>query len=407
MTPKKWADPLVEEKIRVYLRRMISGFADEEGKRPILSELAKDLDEDKVFAEQFFQTLPSVGAELPKGCLAELYSLLSTKQAQKALKKAHYRLTQKGLRPDPLPGGEVGGQPGVLKLQEDFQPLGYLSDWDSQRYQMVALLIPQGASGRLLLLALIGEEGLSSLTVFESGKKRAKEFLADVVKETEQSFYEADFPHATFVLKEAHDRYSALPREDERLYAQVMAFLEEKGMVGRTPIIRSLLGGETMKQPPLPVEEDLERIREVIFLLPSIEDMKGYLAQVQEVDDSPLVLNAFQKRERKKDLIRKAVEESFPKERWGYLLRFLEEAAYLRYLKGEQEEAQFLYAWARTFGETDTYSSPADHLLLSWLMDMILLSEEYAESGSRIKAEPRTPGGIIIPAWAEKQEVEK
>jgi len=399
-------DPAVAAKIAAYMEQVKFGSGEKGQRGAVWTELAFDLDQDAVFAEGFFQKIRSLGAELPKNFLAELFPLLSTKQAQKALKKTHYLLTQQGLGPDPLPGKEPSSPTISLKAPETFQPFGFLSDMDPRRQQMIGMLIPMKGIGRLFVLGLIGEEGLESITAFETGKKRAKEVLAELERETDQRFYEADVGHVALVLKEAHDRRSTLSPEEERLYGRIMDLLEEKGAVGRTPVIHSLFGEEKVERPPLPVVEDLESLPELIFFLPPYEVLEGYLAQVKEVQDSPLVLSDWQKKERLVGVVRKAVEESYPKERWGVLQRYLEEAAYLYFLRGEREKARFFYGWARTFGPEGSFPSPADHPLLMWLLDLVLVKEGGEEGPFPPDEEEgnRTPAGIILPDWGKMEE---
>ena len=82
MTEKRADEPKVEEKIASYRSFLAGG---EEGQeRPWMARLAEELDEDPSFAEKFFEKLRAMGESLPKGLLAELMPLLSTKEAQKA-----------------------------------------------------------------------------------------------------------------------------------------------------------------------------------------------------------------------------------------------------------------------------------------------------------------------------------
>jgi hypothetical protein len=228
--------------------------------------------------------------------------------------------------------------------------------------------------------------------------------LKDLEDRSGQKFWEAEAGHVTHLLKEAHQRLSRLSREEEEDFAGILRLMEGKGAIGQAPVIRTLLDEKILEPPPALDLETLIRIREVFLLLPEKTVLESYLIQVNEARSGLLILNEIQIRERLRDIVEKAVKESFPPERRGQIRRFLEETAYLRYLKGEREEAGILYYWATTFSQGTGPEDKSGHPLLVGLMETVLLTEESGEPPGDEPAEKRTRGGIILPAWAAVEE---
>jgi hypothetical protein len=263
------------------------------------------------------------------------------------------------------------------------------------------LLIPKPVKGRLFIFSLIGREGLESLTALEVSKKEVKDIIADLEDRSGHAFLEADFGHTTFVLKEAHDRHSKLNNEEEGVYSGIISFLEGKKIVGQAPAIRSLLASEKPIQSLSLDIRVLTRIPEIVYLLPEPKILETYLTLVEEVRTSLLILNENQKRERLKAVVDRAVEELFPPEIRTGLFRFLEEAAYLHYLKGQKEEAEHLFYWANTLNQEKESRPGKENPLLLWLMETVLLTENPNSNLTPEQKEQKTEGGIIIPSWVK------
>ncbi len=268
---------------------------------------------------------------------------------------------------------------------------------------MVGLLIPKPAKGRLFIFALIGNLGLESFQAVEASKREVKDILADLESQAGHAFFLADFTHAAYLLQEAHDRHSKLSKEEEGAYAGIRSFLAGKKMMGQSPIIRSLLGqGQSLP------DSDIQRLRqipEIFYLLPEPGVMESHFRAIQEVRTSILILNEIQRRERIRTIVDKAVLESFPPEKRPGLVRYLEEVAYLYVLRKRPDEAEAILYWAKTLDEGEEPRVGKGNLLLSWLMETVLLSEETGKTPIEEPKEKTTPGGLIIPSWVRTEEV--
>jgi len=367
----------------------------------IINTLARELDEIPALANIFLQKITAHKEPFSLWFLPYLNRLIRSKSVQKGIKRTLYLLKQKGINLPPSADTPPQKEGGILKNIESFQAVGYLSEFDGLKNQMVGLLIPRPAKGQFFIFSLISIEGLESLTALEVSKRGVKNILADLETQSGHAFLEADFGHTVFVLQEAHDRRSKLSNEEEGVYSGIISFLEGKKMVGQSPIIRSLLVTEKPIQPLSLDIRLLTRIPEIVYLLPEPKILKTYLGAVEEVRTSLLILNEIQKRERLKAVVDKAVQELFPPETRTGLFRYLEEAAYLYFLKGQKEEAEHLFHWANTLDQEKESPPGKENPFLLWLMEMALLTENPNDDLAPEQKEQKTEGGIIIPSWVK------
>ncbi len=367
----------------------------------IINTLAWELDDNPALADIFLQKITSHKRPFSPWFLLDLNRRIRSKSIQKGIKRTLYLLKQKGIESPPSPDQHSEKEGGILKKIEPFQAVGYLSEFDGLKNQMIALLIPRPAKGQLFLFSLISSEGLESLTALEVSKRGVKNILADLETQSGHAFLEADFGHAVFVLKEAHDRRSKLSNEEEGVYSGITSFLEGKKKVGQSPIIRSLLATEKPIQPLSLDVRLLTRIPEIVYLLPEPKILETYLMAVEEIRTSLLILNEIQKRERLKAVVDRAVQELFPPETRTGLFRYLEEAAYLYYLKGQKEEAEHLFHWASTLDQEKGPSPGKENPFLLWLIETALLTENTNDDLAPEQKEQKTEGGIIIPSWVK------
>ena len=263
-------------------------------------------------AEIFLKKITAPQESFSPWFLPDLNRRVQSKPVKKGIKRALYLLKQKGIEPPSSTDQQQKQERGILKTIEPFQAVGYLSEFDGLKNQMVGLLIPKPTKGRLFIFALIGSLGLESFQAVEVSKREVKDILADLENQAGHAFFQADPSHAAYVLQEAHDRHSKLSKEEEGVYAGMISFLAGKKMIGQSPIIRSLL--DQGKSLPSSDIQRLLQIPEIFYLLPEPGVMESHLRAVQEVRTGILILNDIQKRERIRTIVDKAVRESFPPE---------------------------------------------------------------------------------------------
>ncbi len=103
------------------------------------------------------------------------------------------------------------------------------------------------------------------------------------------------------------------------------------------------------------------------------------------------------------EIVLRASREIFKGQGRTGLVRYLEEAAYLYYLKGQLEEAKVLFYAAHFLNNQGEKTETEENPLLIRLVETALLGEESLENeGSQDEDSERSEGGIIIPPWIKK-----
>jgi hypothetical protein len=398
-----FVSPQLLEKTETYLNQLLTAKESDPEAMEMINRVARELDENPSLAEIFLKKVTALPGDFFPWFLSDLNRRIQSKPVQKGIKRALYLLKQKGIEPPLSADQQKKHGEGILKNIEPFQASGYLSEFDGLKNQMIGLLIPKPTKGRLFVFALIGSNGLESLQALEVSKKEVRDILANLEDQAGHSFFLADFSHAVFVLKEAHDRQSKLSIEEEGVYSGIISFLEGKKMIGQSPVIRSLMN---MKKSPLPSSDiqKLLQVPEIFYLLPEPGAMGPHLQAVQEVRTGLLILNEIQKRERLLAIVDRAVQELFPRQERAHLRRYLEEVAYLYYLKKQPDQAGTLFYWANTMDEENGSRPGEANPLLLWLMETVLLTEKAERTPTAEQKEQITEGGIILPSWVRTEE---
>ena len=167
------------------------------------------------------------------------------------------------------------------------------------------------------------DQGLEDLTALEVSKKQVKPLLEESQETSGYPLYPADPNQVVFLLQEAYARSQALKTEDKKVYSVLMNYLETMGPFTSRPIIRDLIPMDEMdeqeNQPGLDWES-LKSIPEVMaFQLPS-DRLSSCARKLDEINSSPLVLNAGQQQERLQAVIQQAAAGFFTPTRWRTLV---------------------------------------------------------------------------------------
>jgi hypothetical protein len=397
--------PDLLEKIEIHWNNLAQGDEIEAFEPMAMTNLAGELDNNPILADFFFEKILSQPSPRLSRLLLDIIEQVTSKPVQKGIKRTLYLLKQKGMD---LPAlvkkkGEGTGQ-GILKAMDSVQATGYLSEFDPARNRMLALLIPRVPKGKLFVFSLIDPEGcLASLTALEVNKKGAKEILGELEEHSGHSFLQADPGQLGFILKEAHDRKSLLSQEDEGIYTAIINLLSGLKAINPFPIIRTIF-------PPDPaileVPLDLSRITsipEVSNYLPAEKWIDPYRRAIQEVQEGILILSQAQKRDQTYEIVLRASREFLLGQGRTDLVRYLEEAAYLYFLKGQLEEAKILSSAAYFLDNQWELEKAEGNPLLIWLLENALLGESPLEDeGTPNQNYEQTQGGIIIPPWVAR-----
>lgn len=368
-------------------------------------DIGRKIDNPQI-AETFVERLPSDDPKTVDLILA-VGDAFDQKSVQKSIKKAIFRLKQKGvfiperksLKETPL----LTGKP------ERDEPTAYLGPIDGMGSRGIIVILPQIPKGVNLGMGLVNDE--EGITYFISGsysKKRARE-VKDIFLEHFSMAVEASLPHAATILERVYKCHK--PTEDESRTQQHSAgnpssnylwirpkilenisLLEQAAIYDHIPL--DSISSEIL------VDSQINKLLEhdlMAFWVVDPEKMEPLLEEIFNAEDSPIFISEEQKASRINEIKDKAMDELYPDSKRLLLKERLEEMAYIFYRRDEEDYARLSLMAASSMQEKDSLlvTNPFLKALLDRSIDYYT---ELSEKGdmSQDEEEKSTPK-IIMP----------
>jgi hypothetical protein len=307
-------------------------------------------------------------AYLPTSGSADMLSQMVVAETQnkpikKAIKRSLYRLKERGIIVEDR--GAEDSRASILRPPTRISE-GYLSSIDYLGDRLVWLTQPRVTKGLYFFQVLINDtEGIKDFQGTEITKKMYRDYLTRFKKENPMPIVETEPSYCQFLIQEAHTMAT------KRGHSVPTGYLEWKDIVGKPssevqrPLIYSCYEEETIK-----ADESLLTRSETLFELPEFsnwvikpDEIKQYAEKINEASKSKLILTPIQKQERISQIYNDAAEELFDEERRLLYKKRLEEAAYIIYKLGREEEAKICLAAALALKSKSITSSHHPFLL--------------------------------------------
>lgn len=308
------------------------GVAGDAGVAALRAVTGRDAAADLAVAER-------LGAHVEAAAVAALLALESAskdKLVRKEVRRSLYRLQQRGLEiphaPAPPPPTLIAGP--ALE--------GYLSAVDGRGDQLVWLVKPRPAGVAHLFAVVNDPDGLREVELTETTRKALRAARQEMLSRHEIRMVEADWRYCDFLIDRAFRWATEKGHPISGDYRGVRAQLLKEPAHEMPAPIRSRVDVEAVRSDPQLVVDSAALLEEkelrTWFFGP--DDLKRYLDEVQQIKDSPLVLNQVQQQERVRAVVDRAVEEIFGGAMQSSWVRRLESMAYFFDVTGRPEQAQ-------------------------------------------------------------------
>jgi hypothetical protein len=261
---------------------------------------------------------------------------------RREIHRSLYKLSQKGVvvdRPQPQASAPI---------LTPIEPEGYISPFDGQGNRLIWLVKPRVGGGLHYLSAIVNEpEGVRNIDTVIITRKALREMRRDLENQHHVAMVETDWRYCDFLIHEGYERAQAQKREVASYPALRSHLISSPPASGESPIYHHL--------DPVTIEADTTLVdnsgqlleeRELQGWLLGEEQAKGYMDQITEVRQSPIVLNRYQQEDRLVDVINKAIEEMFSNEGAAAYARRLEETAFYLFATGRETPAKQALATA-------------------------------------------------------------
>jgi hypothetical protein len=327
------------EKIKADLQ---DGKSDEEMAQSLLPFFGKDPEFDGQVAEHL-ATIPHVKVA---HLLQRMLQISDKKKVQKIIKRALYRLKNKGIAIEEVPPQE---EKSILRPLQAEPPKGFGGGFDFMGHRFLLLVIPHtGGRWRVMQGVTSDTKGLIEFSVEEMARKGFKEFFEEIQGESSFPLVEMEPSYVGFLFAQAYqltlEQKGTLPQDFLSSKNEIEGIKKEYDK----PLIYSYLQAEELAGDDRVLRRGGDLLEADLFQSWRIEEdqIRPYADEVWGAEESKIVLNQTQKEVRFQAIYQKALSELFSGERRLVYKRRLEEMAYLLLKLGKEEEARISLAAA-------------------------------------------------------------
>lgn len=282
-------------------------------------------------------------------------STAQTKSVRRAISRALYKLSQKGIRVD------RPAQEQAKSILTPVEPEGYLSSLDGRGDRLVWLVKPRTGGGLHYLSALVNEPaGMRTVEYTADVTRKGLKFARqDLAARYQISMLEVPWRYCDFVMSEGYERAKA--------HAQRTGQEEQTGQtehpnqaLDRYPALRSHITTTPAEPTAVPLPDSIAPLAQAIgekerllatsaqlFEEPELqrwlldhEQAHPYVDKLSAAQESVLVLNQYQQQDRAQAVIEEAVADLFSAEGAQAYARRLEETALHLAVSGRLENAK-------------------------------------------------------------------
>jgi hypothetical protein len=316
------------------------------------SHLAEMISDPRV-AEALAERLPVTDPHTPR-ILLGLKSSFHEKTVQKAVKKAIFKLKQKGIV---FPEEQDSAAP-VLKIEKQSESdiSAYLGPIDGTGSRPVFISAPQPPAGVGLALGVVNdEEGIIEFAFNRHSKKRMKE-IKEIFFSNLPNMVETTLSHAADVLERAYKAKEPGVNDSARAYLQFRPWLHEHAAKVETPVAYSFVPPETISSDSL-TESQLQRLFGHELMASWIMDPKSLTPLIDEIrkaEESKIFISEGQRLEHIYRMKHEGIAKIFSEARRLGLKYRLEEMAYVFFRSNEESLARLCLAAASSLAEKES-----------------------------------------------------
>jgi hypothetical protein len=331
--------------------------------------------------------LGEVGNDAVAASLVASEADVSDRAARKAIRRALYRLGQRGIAVPERPAAP----PITARLAEPAIE-GLISAFDGAGDRLVWLMKPLPGAGTLLVAAELNEpRGLGHVEAGEIGRKQLRAARASLEKDSGLRLVSADWRVLDALLVEGHERAASSEhdylRVRRRLTTDAPTPPAEPASHHVTPPGPDEVGALLAAASALLEEPELRT------WWPTPAAAEPILAEMAQVEDSPIVLPRLQQEERMRAILERAAGVLFPPAPFA---RRLEGTAYIFAETNRVSAARQALATAAALRErpTATHEVPLVAALVQRGIGLLLAERESRRQDERRGSLVVTPGEV-------------
>jgi hypothetical protein len=356
-----------------------NGKTDEEIFRYLLPWLEKDPETVGRLAEGLV-TIPD---RLTGRLLQRLFEVTRDKKARRMIKRALYRLKNRGIVVE-----EVSSD----KDRSIFRPLpgeaneGFGSGIDFLGYRVLWLILPHPGRGLGVMHGVVSDrEGIVDFSQEEMGRKGFRTFFKEVKEKNPFPIVEIEPSYVACLFAQAYQLNLEKKGTSPQTYLQAKSEIERIKKDHAKPLIYSYLRAEDVAGDDRLLRKGADLLKADVLSSWRIEEeqIRPYADEVREAEESKIVLHPGQKEVRFQGIYQKALTELFSGGKKFLYQRRLEEMAYVFFKLGKEEEAKISLSVAMDLAKPLNPIQPSPFLFQLVMKSIFGLLTEANEKKSK------------------------
>jgi hypothetical protein len=322
--------------------------------------------------------LGKVFDEASLAALSELERASANKETKKEIKRALFKLAQKGLL--------TPEEPAETKKPALFDQVSaveaYMSAVDGGGGRLIWIVKPQAGHGLQVIQAMLHDrDGLLRVAGMHMRRKELRQMTDEIKQQHDVTMIAIPWEYADKIVYEGYEKAKSRNQSGLENYYELRTFFAAgKPKEQAHPIYQRLNAAEAREGAWREASRRLLDEPELRYWVLLDDWMQGLLPQLEEAQNSRLVLNPVQKEERFAAIVRDAVQTLCAGENGRAFARRMEDTALYFYETQRPEAAKLALAVAQQVGEGGP--GPLDVSFLTGLVQKsfaLFMSQEKAK----------------------------
>jgi hypothetical protein len=337
-------------------------------------------------------SLGKIAAPQAVAALDEIERETSNKDYKKEIKRARFKLAQRGLDVSRESAVEDKSAAPLFGHEPDVE--AYMSAVDGAGGRLIWLVKTQPSHGLQVIQAMLHDrDGLLRIGGSHLRRKEMRKTFQELKEKHNVSMIPIPWEFADRAIYEAYDKAKARGQTGLEHFHELRALIAaEKPKEQAHPIYQKIVAEEARDGAWREQSRRLLDEPELRYWILTDDWMQQFLSQIQEAQTSRLVLNPLQKEERFNAIVREAVKSLCSGENGKAFRRRMEDMALYFSETGRPEAARLSLAVALQAGEGDP--GPLD---VSFLTGLVQKSFAVLMSHEKEKEEEEHSSFIIKP----------
>ncbi len=358
---------------------MAGGKSDEE----IFQYLLPQFEKDPQTCGQLAESLGSLADPLAARLLRRMLGTTPDKKVRKMIKRSLYRLKSKGVKVEEVSSGQ---ERSILRPLQGESREGYASGIDLMGYRVLWLILPHPGRGVEVLHGVVSDrQGIVDFSQEEMSRKEFRNFFKEVKEKNPFPIVEIEPSYAAYLFAQAYPLNLEKKGVSPQSYLQVKSEIERIKKDYAKPLIYSYLQADDIAGDDRFLSKGTDLLKADVFSSWKIEEeqIRPYAEEIQEAEESKIVLHPSQKEMRFQGIYQKALTELFSGQGRFLYQRRLEEMAYVLFKLGKEEEAKISLSVAMDLEKPLNPIQPSPFLFQLVVKSIFSLLTEAKEKQSK------------------------